>query len=82
MIRTQVQLTKSQMQRLRDLAKRRGVPIAALIREGADHVILSSSTIDEEQRRQRALAAAGRFHSGHRDLAAAHDRHLAEALRK
>lgn len=82
MIRTQIQLSKSQMQRLRELARRRGVPIAALIREGADHVIQSGGTVDEEQRRRRALAAAGRFHSGHSDLATAHDRHLAEALRE
>jgi len=26
------------------------------------------------------MAAAGRFHSGHKDLAGAHDRHLAEVL--
>ncbi|MBI2906328.1 MAG: ribbon-helix-helix domain-containing protein [Chloroflexi bacterium] len=82
MIRTQVQLSESQMQKLKDLARRRGVPLAALIREGADHVIRSSGIVDEGERRRRALAAAGRFHSGHRDLAAAHDRHLAEAMKE
>jgi predicted DNA-binding ribbon-helix-helix protein len=81
MIRTQVQLSESQMRQLKDLARRRGVAVAALIREGADLVIRSSGTVDEEQRRRRAMEAAGRFHSGHRDLAAAHDRHLAEALK-
>ncbi len=80
MIRTQVQLSESQMQQLKDLARRRGVPVAALIREGADLVIRSSGTVDEGQRRRRAAAAAGRFHSGHKDLAGAHDRHLAEVL--
>jgi len=82
MIRTQIQLSESQMQQLRDLARRRRVPVAALIREGADMVIRSSGTVDEDQRRRRAIAAAGRFHSGHKDLAGAHDRHLAEALRE
>ncbi|MBI3248040.1 MAG: hypothetical protein HYZ50_16165 [Deltaproteobacteria bacterium] len=38
-----------------------------------------SMTSDEKERRRRAIAAAGRFHSGHSDLAAEHDRHLAEA---
>ena len=80
MIRTQIQLSQSQMQQLKDLARRRGVPVAALIREGADLVIRSSGTVNEEQRRRRAMAAAGRFHSGHKDLAGAHDRHLAEVL--
>ncbi|MBI4728784.1 MAG: hypothetical protein HY775_04695 [Acidobacteria bacterium] len=28
----------------------------------------------------RALSAAGRFHSGHRDVSERHDRHLAEIL--
>ncbi|MBI4282353.1 MAG: CopG family transcriptional regulator [Chloroflexi bacterium] len=70
------------MQRLKDLARRRGVPVAALIREGADLVIRGSGTIDEEQKKRRAMAAAGKFHSGQKDLAKAHDRHLAEVLGK
>lgn len=80
MIRTQVQLSESQMQQLKDLARRRGVPLAALIREGADLVIRSGGKMDEAERRRRAMAAAGRFHSGRTDLAREHDRHLAEAL--
>ena len=80
MIRTQVQLSESQMEQLKDLARRRGISVAALIREGADLVIRSSGVVDEGQRRRRAMAAAGRFHSGHKDLAGAHDRHLAEAF--
>ncbi len=82
MIRTQIQLSESQMRQLRDLARRRGVPIAALMREGADLVIRSSGAVDDEQRRRRAMDAAGRFHSGHEDLAEAHDRHLTEAFRQ
>jgi hypothetical protein len=79
-IRTQVQLSESQMQHLKELARQRGVSVAALIREGADLVIRSSDIADQGQRKRRAVAAAGRFHSGHRDLAGAHDRHLAEVL--
>ncbi len=80
MIRTQIQLTESQMQQLKDIARQRKVPIAALIREGADLIIRSSGTVDQGQRRRRAMGAAGRFQSGRGDLAGAHDRHLAEAL--
>ncbi len=80
MIRTQVQLSDSQMEQLKELAHRRGVPVAALIREGADIIIRSSGAVDAAQQRRRAMAAAGRFHSGGKDLAAAHDRHLAEAF--
>ncbi len=34
---------------------------------------------DVEERRKRAIAAAGRFHSGSNDLGEGHDRHLEEA---
>lgn len=34
---------------------------------------------DIEERRKRAIAAAGRFHSGSNDLGESHDRHLEEA---
>ncbi|MBI4330213.1 MAG: ribbon-helix-helix protein, CopG family [Chloroflexi bacterium] len=82
MIRTQVQLSEAQMRQLKELSRRRGVSVAELIREGADQIIRGSSMVDEHQRRQRAMAAAGRFHSGHRDLAQEHDRHLAEAFKE
>jgi len=82
MIRTQIQLSESQMKQLKDLARRRGVPVAALIREGAELVIRSGGPVDEGHRRCCAMAAAGRFHSGHRDLAVAHDHYLREAFRE
>ena len=36
--------------------------------------------IDQEERKRRAIAAAGRFHSGLADLAADHDRYLEESF--
>jgi len=36
--------------------------------------------VDIEERRKRALAAAGRFSSGLRDLSTEHDKYLAEAF--
>ncbi len=80
MIRTQIQLTESQMEQLKALARQRGVAVAALIREGADLVIRSSGAVDQEERKRRAIEAAGRFHSGLGDLAEKHDQYLAEAL--
>lgn len=81
MIRTQVQLTEAHMRMLKRLAAERGVSLATLIREGVDLLMRRASVVDEEEHRRRALAAAGRFHSGHSDLAAEHDRHLGEAYR-
>lgn len=72
MVRTQISLTDDQMRRLRAEARRRGVPIAAVVRDAVDRVVPGGTTSRHEAFR-RALAAAGRFDSGHGDLAARHD---------
>lgn len=41
----------------------------------------SSEEIDAEERR-RAIAAAGRFHSGASDISAKHDKYLVEAFQE
>ena len=80
MVRTQIQLTEEQMKSLKKLAGERHVSLAELIRQGVDAVLRSSGAITIEERRRRAIAAAGRFRSGRRDLSAKHDQHLAEAF--
>jgi hypothetical protein len=42
-------------------------------------LIHQSGSVDDQERRQRALAAAGRFHSGRSNVSLEHDRYLAEA---
>ncbi|MDY7041489.1 MAG: ribbon-helix-helix domain-containing protein, partial [Chloroflexota bacterium] len=81
MIRTQIQLTEEQAQALKDLASTRRISVAELIRQGVDALIRTSGEIDVEERRRRAVAAAGRFHSGVSDISARHDEYLAEAFR-
>jgi hypothetical protein len=66
MIRTQVQLTEEQARALRDLASVRQVSVAELIRQSVNTLIQSSGEIDMEERRRRAIAAAGRFRSERR----------------
>jgi hypothetical protein len=80
MVQTQVQLTEEQARALRNLASARQVSVAALIRQSVDTLIRSSGEIDIEERRRRAIAAAGRFRSGASDVSAKHDEHLADAL--
>jgi hypothetical protein len=70
MIRTQVRLTEAQAQALN---------ASTAARQGVDHLIQQSASIDLVERRRRAIAAAGRFHSGRPDVAARHDDYLAEA---
>jgi hypothetical protein len=46
----------------------------------ASFKIESSGEIDIEERRRRAIAAAGRFRSGASNVSAKHDEHLADAF--
>jgi predicted transcriptional regulator len=82
MVRTQIQLTEEQANALKKLALSRHLSIAELIRQAVDSFIKSSAVIDFEERKKRALAAAGRFRSGISDLSTAHDKYLAEAFRR
>ena len=79
MIRTQVQLTQEQARTLKSLAAARKSSVADLIRQSIDHLIRQSATVDEAERRRRAIAAAGRFHSGQHDVSVEHDHYLARA---
>jgi len=79
MIRTQIQLTEAQAQTLKAMAAARRSSVAELIRRGVDYLIRQSGSIDMAERRRRAIAAAGRFHSGQSNVSTEHDRHLAEA---
>ncbi len=82
MIRTQVQLREEQARMLKKLAAARGVSMAELIRQSVDALIRSSIGTDEEERRRRAIAAAGRFRSGIPDVSSEHDQHLVEVFRR
>ncbi|OGO20378.1 MAG: CopG family transcriptional regulator [Chloroflexi bacterium RBG_16_48_8] len=79
MYRTQVQLTESQIQALKDMASAQKKSMAELIRQAVDILLRSSGEVDREERKRRAIAAAGRFHSGLGDLSTDHDKHLSEA---
>jgi hypothetical protein len=77
MVRTQIQLTQEQAAALKRLAAERGVSMAALIRDAVEGVVAEGT--DRERRKQRALAAVGKFHDTSRDVAAEHDRYLEDA---
>ena len=79
MVRTQIQLTDKQSHELKRLAAERRISVAELIRQATEGLLRDSSKVSGADRRQRALAAAGRFRSGERDLSTRHDHHLAEA---
>lgn len=77
MIRTQISLDEQEMERLRDLAQRRGVSIASLVRSAVDRLLAES----EDDPRARARNASGRFRSGRSsDTSVEHDRALDRAF--
>lgn len=82
MVRTQIQLTEKQARSLKRLAVARQVSIAELIRRGVDTLLQSDSSIDLDEKRRRAIAAAGRFRSGRHDISRKHDKYLVEALNR
>lgn len=79
MYRTQIQLTESQAQALKELAASQKRSMAEVVREAVDMLLETSASVSREERQRRALAAVGRFHSGHHDIATEHDRYLDEA---
>jgi predicted DNA-binding ribbon-helix-helix protein len=80
MVRTQIQLTAQQAKAIKKIARARHLSVAELIRQAVDNLIKASTVIDVEERRKRALDAAGRFRSGLRDLSTGHDKYLEEAF--
>lgn len=76
MIRTQVQLTEKQAEALRRIARRRGVSLAAVVRDAVEATIQAG---ERDRAWQRALAAVGSVRGGRGDVAEEHDRYLADA---
>jgi hypothetical protein len=77
MIRLQVQLTDAQVAALKELSRRTGVSLAALVREAVDASLEQRSA---GGRWERALGAVGAFESGAADISENHDREAAEAF--
>ena len=75
MVRTQIQLTEKQTQALKEIAVRRGVSVAELIRQSVDRFLEGDL---EAEKWARALSMLGRYHSGVSDVSMNHDKYLDE----
>lgn len=80
MVRTQIQLTEKQAKALKRLSSSRHLSIAELIRRAVDNMIKTTVLIDADEKRKRAIEAAGRFSSGLKDLSERHDEYFVEAI--
>lgn len=78
MPRTQIRLTEEQSLALKSLAAERRTSVAELIRQAVEDFVRQTPIPSRGEMKRRALAAAGRFRSGVKDLSARHDGYLAE----
>jgi len=82
MVRTQIQLTREQAEKIRRAAIERRCSVAELIRQAIDSALKSGSAVDMDERRRRALDIAGQFSSGRKDISRRHDEYLADSFGK
>ena len=82
MIRTQIQFSETQIQALKSRAAREHASVSELVRQAVDAWVAAENLAAPDERRRRAIEASGRFASGLHDVAAHHDKYLADAYRK
>jgi Arc/MetJ-type ribon-helix-helix transcriptional regulator len=78
MVRTQVQLTEKQAEQLKRIAVRERKSVAELVRRAVDQWLVLAEPLSIEERKQRAISIAGKYHSERPDLAINHDKYLNE----
>lgn len=77
MVRTQISLKKEQAERLREHAAARAMSQSAVIREALDAQL---ERVEQNDRYQRLMAAAGSFRSDYFNTSANHDEALEETF--
>lgn len=80
MVRTQIQLTEEQYQKLKRAATRKGVSIAEIVRRSVDSALASELLPDQDEIRARARAVFGAYQDSQSDVSENHDRYLSEAF--
>ena len=81
MVRTQIQLTETQIESLRELSSATGRSIADLTREAVSAYLQRRGVKSRGMLIEQAIDVAGKFASGAVDVSANHDRYLSEAYR-
>lgn len=79
MVRTQIQLTEDQAQKLKEFSLSSNESVASLIRHAIDR-FLATGKPDRAAQYRQALALAGRYTASQPDIAVNHDRYLEEAF--
>jgi hypothetical protein len=82
MVRTQIQLTEAQVNKIKKAAIDQGTSVAEVIRRAVENMVQSSRKITIQERVRRAMEIAGKFRSGKTNISRNHDKYLAEAYEK
>lgn len=77
MVRTQIQLTEDQAQKLKEMALSSNNSMASLIRQAIDRFLMTDRPNRAAQYRQ-ALELAGKYKADRHDASVEHDQYLAE----
>ena len=81
MVRTLIQLREPQAAYLKEQAAAQDISVAELVRKNIDAMMKSQVVASRGEMRRRARNAAGKIHSGGKNLAARHDEIFAGACR-
>jgi hypothetical protein len=81
MVRTQIQLTESQFEKIKEISGKSRLSMAEIIRQGMDAYLGGQIGASSAEIRARARAISGKYASGKRDLSDKHDAYLAEAFK-
>lgn len=76
MVRTQIQLNEEQARALKEMAAKKGVSMAELIRRAVERILEED---EEAEKWRRALSVLGRFSDDASDVSTNHDKYLDEA---
>ncbi len=79
MVRTQIQLSEDQAQKLREMSLSSHESVASLIRNAIDRFLATANPNRSTQYRQ-ALSLAGKYTTEQPDTAVEHDRYLEKAF--
>lgn len=79
MPKIEIRLSEAKSRRLRELAAEQSKSVDELILEAVARLLQRSGSPYSEERKRRALSAAGRFRSGDHAIARDHDHHLGRA---
>ena len=77
MVRTQIQLTEEQAEKLREIAMKNRESIASLIRSAIDQFLLANKT-DRSSLYDQAISVAGKYEADKEDISIEHDKYLDE----